>query len=325
MFHINRSALSLCLPARAAVSILILTLLLSPVSSGRAQFDDDPTGRQTPIAEGGEEIPPKPERFDRVYDIPGDLNKTQYDRFHYDIGRLWNDGLPAVIYIRTSNADQSTSQTFADGLRSVWQIESAPGADDGIVLLVDIRNTFPYAAELTYSYGANTFPTGQMTPDVLDLVIEQESKPRFQVGNVNGGLTYALRRILYYTEYTPPFPEPRTSAQEVAHSIALPFNGTLAILLTFLSIQLGRRSPSERLRRRTVVSFGIIAIGISFTVAVFGQSNLGTALALISSLLFGMILLQTVQPHVARRVLHPTTRNSIARRHRPLSRTHQRV
>jgi uncharacterized membrane protein YgcG len=277
---------------RIAVTILIAVVVLVPSSLTMAQSPDDPTAQETPDQAEDQVVPAKPSKFNRVYDLPGRLNKEQFDRFHFDIGRLWNHDLPAMIYIRTSSADEAESQWFADQLRDTWDIETAPGADDGLVLLVTIRETFPKTAQLSLSFGANTFPTGQMTLDVLNTVLEEEANPRLDVGNVNGGLTYALRRIIYYTEYTAPFPEERSTAQDIAHNIAIPFTALSAIGLLALVWLPEKWVPSwlKRNGRTRSIAIGCALVILSLVVAVFGRSPAGTGNALVGLVLLGVLL-----------------------------------
>ena len=277
---------------RAAVTILIAAFLLIPVTVLATQPDDDPSQDDQTPAQADQTIPPKPTKFDRVYDLPGRLDKEQFDRFHYDIGRLWDDGLPSLIYIRTSSADESQSQYFADQLRSTWNIESAPGADDGIVFLITIRETVPKSAMLSLSYGANVFPVGQMTIDKLNHVLETEATPRFNVGNVNGGMTYALRRILYAIEYTAPFPAERDTAQNVAHALAIPLSAIVTFGVIGLTVLPDSRLPLVFRRRRklTSIAIGSALVVISLAVAVFGQSAIGSGFALTSLASFAALL-----------------------------------
>ncbi|MEJ7838769.1 MAG: hypothetical protein WKF81_08130 [Thermomicrobiales bacterium] len=283
---------------------------------------------ETPVDDSSDVVPPKPERFDRVYDVAGDLDKSQYDRFHYDVGRLWNHDLPTVIYIRNSIADEASSQMFADEMRDTWDLETAPGADDGLVLLVTIRPTFPYSAILTYSYGSNTLPTGQMTAETLDTVREQEANPRLKVGNVNGGLTYALRRIIYYTEYTAPFPDALTDRQETVKSIALPLN--IAITVLFLAIAILPVAQSLlRLAgsaRTTLLLIGGPIVILAFAVAIYGESTLGTGIAFVNLFLLSSLLMMSRSSKVPPRVV-PVHRSALRpqRQSRPSQRLHQRV
>lgn len=297
--------------------ILLLALIAPPVSA-LAQPTSG-SGQQEPLAGAGqansddpEPIPPKPAEFDRVYDLPGQLNQDQYDRFHFDIGRLWNHGLPAMIYIRESLEDEAQSQAFADGLRDTWDIESAPGADDGLVLLVTIRPRFPHTAILSVSYGANTFPTGQMTTEVLERVVDREATPRIRVGNVNGGLTYALRRVIYYTEYTAPFPEPRTRFEDALRWVAIPVNALLIAAFAYGSWLAIRQRPSWMTgRNRWYVLAGAgTATLAGAALAVLARSNAATATAFIAMIVLGVFALvlgrgRSARP--ARRVLRVNT------------------
>jgi uncharacterized membrane protein YgcG len=300
-----------------------LTTLLSPESILAQPVQTPDAGESTP-----EPVPAKPDKFDRVYDVPGRLDKEEYDRFHFDIGRMWNDGLPAVIYIRESGDDAAASQQFADQLRMLWDIESARGADDGLVMLVTIRDRFPKTALLTLSYGSNAFPQGQMTVDVLNSMLEEEAYPRIRTGNVNGGLTYAVRRILYYSEYTAPFPPPLTDRQETLHRLATPVASIVAIFLIGLIVVPGKRLPVWV--RQKGATFGLTSalVALALTVAVLGRNALASGIAIADIvLLLGLFAVRsrhdTRTAHVTGsvRVIRPVVRAK--RRSRQLRSVHR--
>jgi uncharacterized membrane protein YgcG len=271
----------------ALALIAIILVAISPLPLA-AQDESTPESAAVVL----EEAPAKPEQFDRVYDVASRLNKTQFDRFHFDIGRMWRDGFPAMIYIRRSPATEAESRYFADQLRQKWDIESSPGADDGIVLLVTIRDTFPHTAVLNVSYGENAFPSGQMTEQLLHEILEDEAYPRIRVGNVNGGLTYALRRILYYTEYTAPFPPELTANQERANTLALPVSIIVAAVIAAITLLPRNRLPYP-FRQRTRIALGIaaaLATAFSLALSVFGRADVPTWISLFSVALTGALL-----------------------------------
>jgi uncharacterized membrane protein YgcG len=271
---------------RVTIAVLIVVVSLTSVQPGLTTglSPDSPLAQpvQTPDADESlpEPVPAKPDKFDRVYDVPGRLNKKEYDRFHFDIGRMWNDGLPAVIYIRESGEDASTSQQFADQLRTKWDIESSPGADDGLVMLVTIRDRFPKTAILTLSYGSNAFPQGQMTVDVLNTILEEEAYPRIRTGNINGGLTYAVRRILYYSEYTAPFPPPLTDRQETLHRLATPLASIVAIILIGLIVVPAKRLPGWLREKEATFVLAALLVALALAVAVLGRHALASGIAI---------------------------------------------
>lgn len=277
------------LPAAFLIALVFLALAQPVVT--RSQESDNPLTPES-VQSGLEEPPAKPDKLERVYDLPGRLNEDQYARFHFDIGRMWNDGLPALIYIRASPASAGQSQYFADQLREKWQIQSSPGADDGLVMLVTIRDRFPHTAILSLSYGANSFPQGQMTVDVLNQVLEEEVTPRIRVGNVNGGLTYAVRRILYYTEYTAPFPPPLTNLEESVHRIATPINAILTLMLVGLIAIPTCRLPRLWRGRPLLIALSVSVFALSSVLAVGGRNTTASALAIVDIALILALLLK---------------------------------
>jgi uncharacterized membrane protein YgcG len=275
-----------------AASIGVLLTIVPATAQISPGGDETPVANEPPVTRF-DTVPPKPETFDRVYDEANVLDIDQYKRFHFDIGRLWNHDLPTMIYIRESFQDEVQSQAFADEMRDVWDIESAPGADDGLVLVATIRPRFPHTAILTASYGANAFPTGQLTEQGFQEVLTEEATPRMRVGNVNGGLTYALRRVIYDTEYGAPFPEPRTSMQRAAGWGFVAWNIAVAATLVLLVFAPGRVPLPSRLRRRwwqLGAAAALTMIGLAG--AVYSRSNLATATGALAALLLALLAIQ---------------------------------
>jgi uncharacterized membrane protein YgcG len=263
-----------------AVALLIVLASTVFTHTSSAQVAPDGEAESTPVT-AINTVPHKPLKFKRVYDTPGLLSKEQYDRFHFDIGRMWGDGLPAVIFIRYSNDATQASQDFADKMRDTWDIESAPGADDGLVMLVTLRERFPQTAIMTLSYGANAFPQGQMTVSVLNDIMEREVLPRIRTGLINDGLTYAVRRILYYAEYTAPFPAPLTDTQEIIHTIALPVAGFVTLLLLACIALPEKYLPAPGWRQAGLFTIAGLTVLLAMILAVAGRHTLASGIALL--------------------------------------------
>ena|GEM_PF-2843930 len=279
--HRSSSRIRTILNVALLLSLALAILTHTTTTSAQDPSTSNQDGTPAPIINT---VPPKSGNF-KVTDSPGILTEEQYKRFDFDIWRMWEDGLPAAIFIRYSNDANQASQDFADALRDQWDIESSPGADDGLVMVVTIRERFPQTAILSLSYGENAFPQGQMTIPVLNDILEREVLPRIRTGNVNDGLTYAVRRILYYAEYTAPFPAPLTGSQETLHSLALPVSLIAGLLLLALVALPTRFLPHPGKNQWLMFAGAGFLVVCAFMLAAAGRNAAASGIALIDLVL----------------------------------------
>jgi len=195
-----------------------------------------------------------PESKTFVYDRAGVLAKAEAERHQFDLDRLFMAGIPTVIYIRRSNDSRSEAVTFADRLRTEWRLESAPGADDGIVMLVSLSESSPAKNSLVLSTGRHALPVGQLKPETLRAIDDREMQPAFRKNEINLALSFGVRRILYYEGYTPPDPPPLTDGQRTARSLA-PVTLLAAALSTLAKPLLDRRRTLSIRWRRSFARF----------------------------------------------------------------------
>ncbi len=179
-----------------------------------------------------------PESRTFVYDEAGVLTETEAERHQFDLDRLFTAGVPAIIFTRRSDDSRTDAVAFADRLRTEWQLESAPGADDGIVILVSLHESSRASNALVLSTGRQALPINQLTSETLQEIYDTEMQPAFRRNEINLALSFGVRRMLYYEGYTPPDPPPLSSGQRTARSLAtgvLAFTGLLALAGPVLS------------------------------------------------------------------------------------------
>ena len=170
---------------------------------------------------------PGSDRF--VYDYAGVLTREQAERHSFDLKRLNEAGIPLVIYIRRSDDFRSESVAYAEQLRTDWDLESADGAEDGIVILVTLSDLSPLRDSLVMSLGPHALPINQLTTDTLRDIYDNEMQPAFRRNEIDLAVSYGVRRILYYEGYTPPDPPGLSEGQATARSLA-PWSILLAAL-----------------------------------------------------------------------------------------------
>ena len=235
---------------RPIVQVLVtITLILCAMprgsSAGAAEVAIPLAGFQATSEEPIPERAPDSRRF--VYDEAGVLAGAEAERHQFDLGRLFDAGVPTIVFTRRSSDSRADAVAFADRLRAEWRIESAPGADDGIVILVSLHESSRARNALVLSTGRHALPINQLTSDTLRRIYDTEMLPAFRRNEINLAISFGVRRMLYYEGYTPPDPAPLSSGQQSARSLApgvLILTGLFAIAGPFLTRW--RRSPRHR-------------------------------------------------------------------------------
>lgn len=74
----------------------------------------------------------------RIYDQTGLLSSTDLVSLDRRAASIEQSGVPVVVYIRPTGSDASDTESDARALMQSWDVESVPGAADGLVLLLDI-------------------------------------------------------------------------------------------------------------------------------------------------------------------------------------------
>jgi uncharacterized membrane protein YgcG len=270
---------------RAIVQVLVMTALimgaLPRASSANAAEVAMPSLRVQATSEAPiPERPPGSTTF--VYDEAGVLDEAAAERHQFDLGRLFDAGVPTIIFTRRSADSRIDAVAFADRLRSEWNIESAPGVDDGIVILVSLHESSRAQNALVVSTGRNALPINQLTSETLREIYETEMLPAFRRNEINLALAFGVRRILYYEGYTPPDPAPLSSRQETAQTLAsgvLILTGLLAIAGPLLTRWRGLR---HRLRLRRLYPVALaLSLVVAAGLAVYGRSERLLALAVL--------------------------------------------
>lgn len=262
----------------ASVSIAIMTLLgFGSVALTSAPFTANPHLNQTDSESAVPYRSPQSKTF--VYDYAGVLTREQAERHKFDLKRLNEAGIPVVVYIRRSDDSRKESVAYAELVRNEWELESAPGADDGIVILVTLSDLSPVRNSLVMSLGRNALPIGQLKSDTLQDIYDKEMQPAFRRNEIDLAISYGVRRILYYEGYTPPDPAPLSGGQETARSLAPWFVlfaalfGVFGPILSMLRARLPRRS--RRLfesRRLYFVVLGALLV-LAAATSLYGRSE----------------------------------------------------
>jgi uncharacterized membrane protein YgcG len=247
-----------------------------------------PLANQALAQEGSVAIPERdPDNPWLIHDTARLFSTDQLKRFQFDLRRLQGLGVEMLVYTRRADAAREDAEEFAEALRTAWNVESAPGADDGLVMLITVNDEFPRRSTFILSPGQNFFPVGQMDADDLNHVYEQEIEPNFRENRYDVALAYAVRRVLYAADYTPPDPPALTGVHAFAHEAAK-IGGPILLQAALLGLAivpaLTERRLTIRPKRKTVHAYAAVfgaASGLLALFAIVGRSELGVLMAIL--------------------------------------------
>lgn len=280
-----------------AVSLGLLSLpgtILAPTTT--ASGGGSPRGGTMAPAQAAAFPERNPNREGAVYDTVDILTTAEEKSIQTDITRASGLGLEMLVYTRMSEQSEAESQVFADRLNAEWDIESTPGANDGLVYLLTVNPIDPATNSIVVSAGAATLPIRQFDQAALTQVLDTEMAPELAEGEFGRALQYGLRRVLNAMEYSPPAPEPLTSLQEGLHKAA---NIAGAMLLQFavvgyIAIALIRERRFTLAPGSRTLSIYAVCLGASSSlvgiISIAGRNAFGSLTALLLLILAACFL-----------------------------------
>ncbi|HEV2129322.1 MAG TPA: TPM domain-containing protein, partial [Thermomicrobiales bacterium] len=250
-------------------------LLLGASSSARQVPTDEVAPEEGPRP-GAIGEPTAPVSSKHLYDTANLLNDAQEAKIEADTSRLQRFGLPVVILVQLNELSPNEASAFAAEVRRQWAVETEPGADDGLVMLVSI-NTVAGSISTTLSWGENALPNDGLN-DALAATIDSEwLDAAIAESQLYEGILFSLRRMIYHSIYAPAPPAPLTTVQRITNAtvdVVGPLLGLtgIAIAVAALRFRASQRAPAPVL----VWSVGAAAVLVAVA-AVWSRSGWGAA------------------------------------------------
>jgi hypothetical protein len=249
-------------------------------------------------------------------DPVGVFDEGQQVTLARDADLLQSTRIPIVVTVRVATADEASpqrAQAAAATLRAEYGVESAPGADDGLLLLYSHVPGNPGQSTIVASWGAHTFDGSGLTAQYVVETLARDPRALLDEGHPFEALVYAMRQIRYGGIYFPPPPPALEGAQNAAHTIANIGGPVLAIVTAFSFIAISSRVPSNRMMERRdlmrILAVTLGTVALVWMLSVYGQSRIGIASALAILLVLG--LQAWLWTHPSRRQQRPGTRCSV--------------
>lgn len=220
-----------------------------------------------------------------VIDRAGILDEGQERSTINDAYRLNLYGIPTQVVTEPVALNQAQADARADELRVMEGIESAPWADDGLVVYVSVDPYDQSNTVMSISIGVRTLPRNGLDAETLDGIRDQIVTGQLTQGHPARAIVYSLRKMIYLEQYVPPPPPvitgwrvgmnpmtdvlaPALSVAGIAwlilgrnHRVAVIGSGALSVVLIVLAIAT-RSSP------------GVLSAGVLGGIAVWGTIRL---------------------------------------------------
>jgi hypothetical protein len=263
---------------KAVIFLVLALLMIRPSALPATAYQQQPD--------------PPPETTPQFYDADGLFDDDQLRVLRRDGRLVQRSGIPTLVYVRAVSPDaagRGESLEFANQVRQDWQIESAPGADDGLVLLFSWVPQNPLATTTVTSYGEHTFVDKGLSAEAIQHTIDTSVRSLVEQERPFEALIYLMRETRYAGIYTPPQPQAvsglAASLQDALRWVApilLLVSGTILSTFTFI---FRREKPSKR-HAWSLISIVLSGATALWLISVQAQSRIGVA----SSLLILLIL-----------------------------------
>lgn len=138
-------------------------------------------------------------------------------------------GTPVLVQVQVESANSTTAIAEAEALMNGADIESVTGAQDGLVMLVDIQPGTNNQHGSAALYAGHRLSAGRLPQTELSRLYDNIMSPRLLSGDLSGALTATLAAVHEDLLSGPPAP---TLARGVAAAVAaVPLNIAALVLL----------------------------------------------------------------------------------------------
>jgi uncharacterized membrane protein YgcG len=237
MEHLFSRARRFPAPARgAALAATLLLAVALTMALGAAS---------TPIAQASAAIPaistlPACQTYTlsrHIYDCAGLLTTNEVSALEAKAQAVQRAGAPVVVYLQVK--DSSHDQTLQDAadLMARWDVESQPGAKDGLVIVLNLKPGDLRHGQVALYAGA-TLLAGALPQDELNRIYQDVMLPDLAAGQTASGIGAGLDAAATDLRAGHPV-TPAPAGQGVARAIGtIPLN-IVAALLLLASLALG--------------------------------------------------------------------------------------
>jgi len=191
-----------------------------------------------------------------VYDRAGILTASEVADLERRAVAVESAGAPTIIYLRLQNASAAGTQNDAANLMSAWDLQSAPGARDGLVIFLNLNPTDPRHGQVAI-YVGERLKNGNLPQYEINRIVNQVILPPLRQGQLAGGIGAGLDAASHSLIAGPTPPPPPSVFQRFARWIAAgPFSlvNVVSVIVAALAVAVAVRAFRAGPRRRGTVA-----------------------------------------------------------------------
>ena len=138
-----------------------------------------------------------------VYDCAGLLSTSEVTSIEAHAAAVALAGAPTVIYLQVQKATYAQTYQEAADLMSRWDVESHPGAKDGLVMFLNLLSDNLRHGEVVLYAGASQ-AEGPLSQETLARIYSETMLPQLQQGNTAQGILLGLDAVADALRAHPP-------------------------------------------------------------------------------------------------------------------------
>lgn len=161
-------------------------------------------------------------------------------------------GAPVVVYLQPREADYEETEQDAADLMETWDIQSAPGAKDGLVIFLNFDPDDLEHGQFSIFAGEKHYQDGNLPESEQERISDEVVLPKLESGDIAGGVGAALDASAQSLTYGPPPPPPLSPIEQAAAdaskgpvSLVNVFTVLLAAILALPVVRTWRNRPAS--------------------------------------------------------------------------------
>lgn len=192
-------------------------------------------------ASPGAACPGGPVTGQHIYDCAGLLTASETSDLEARARAVQDAGAPVVVYLQAKDASYDQTLSDAANLMARWNVESRPGAKDGVVMLLNLKPGDLRHGQVAL-YAGQTLFNGALPHSELNRIYQDVMLPQLASGKSAAGIGAGLDALATDLRAGgPPAPTP-PPGQDVARVLGpVPYNA-LAGLLALIALGMGLAS-----------------------------------------------------------------------------------
>jgi hypothetical protein len=181
-----------------------------------------------------------------------------------DAWRLNMLGIPTQVVTELEESTPELARQRADRLRIEDGIESAPGADDGMVIYAAVHPANRSIVHIAVATGAGTLPSGGLAGDELAAIVSTIVVPQMVAGDPPLAIVHSMREMIYQQVFTPPPGSTPKGSRAALQGIIPWLAPALAIPVAVVTI----RGAQARRGRTMALLLAVPPLGVGLLLAV---------------------------------------------------------